>query len=85
MAATSSASRIFSLRQTATLIVRLSPLQRPTTTAQIAASPFAEVAPLAATVGSMNYSVPSGVDVATYHALVIWCQRTTTAYAAAAL
>lgn len=67
------------------LEVRLSSLAAPTTTAQITASPFADVAPLEATVGSMNYSVPPTVDVARYHSLVIWCQRTTNAYATAAL
>lgn len=67
------------------LEVRLSPLSAPRTTAQIMASPYAEIAPLPATVGSMNIAVPPAVDVSRYHSMVIWCQITINAYAAAAL
>jgi len=65
------------------LEVRLSPLPDPRTTDEIAAAPFVTVAPLKATVGSMNYPVPPDFDLSGYQSIVIWCEITRNAYAAA--
>jgi hypothetical protein len=43
------------------------------------------VAPLKATVGSMNYEVPKDIDVSKYKSIVIWCEITRNAYAAATI
>jgi len=67
------------------LELRLSPLPNPKTTDEIAAAPFVTVAPLKATLGSMNYPVPANVDLSGYKSIVIWCEITRNAYAAAAL
>lgn len=67
------------------LELRLSPLSAPKTTDEIAAAPFVTVAPLKATVGAMNYPVPASIDVSAYHSIIIWCEITRNAYAAASL
>jgi hypothetical protein len=67
------------------LELRLSPLVTPHSTDDIAKAPYAEVGPLKATVGSMNYPVPADVDPTKYRSIVIWCEITRNAYAAAAL
>jgi hypothetical protein len=67
------------------LELRLSPLPAPKSTDEIAAAPFASVAPMKATLGTMNYPVPANVDLAGYHSVVIWCEITRNAYAAASL
>jgi hypothetical protein len=65
------------------LELRLSTLPAPKTTDEIAGAPFVTVAPLKATVGSMNYPVPPNIDLGGYHSIVIWCEITRNAYAAA--
>ncbi len=67
------------------LEIRMSPLPAPKTTDEIARSGFTNVAPLKATVGSMNYPVPPGVDLTKFRSIIIWCEITYNAYAAAAL
>lgn len=66
-------------------IIRLSVLQHPDSTPQFASNPAVDVAPLPITAGSFNFAIPSSVDPAGYHSVVIWCDRLTSAYAAASL
>ncbi len=57
----------------------------PRTTRQATRAPFRRVAFLKATAGSMNFRVPDGVDLGRYRSVVIWCEITHNAYAAAPL
>lgn len=75
----------FSVTLNKDLEIRMSPVPTPKTTDEIARAPFSPVAPLKATVGSMNYPVPPNVDLTKYRSIVIWCEITYNAYAAAAL
>jgi hypothetical protein len=65
------------------LELRLSEGPNPKTTDDAVKSPFKVVAPLKATVGTMNYEVPKDIDVSKYKSIVIWCEITRNAYAAA--
>jgi hypothetical protein len=67
------------------LELRLSELPNPKTTDETVKAPFKVVAPLKATVGNMNYEVPKDIDVSKYHSIVIWCEITRNAYAAATI
>jgi|GEM_PF-3109000 len=67
------------------LEIRLSPLTTPKSTDEAAGAPYKTVAPLKATVGSMNYPVPPDIDLTQYHSVVIWCELTHNAYAGASL
>jgi hypothetical protein len=67
------------------LELRLSELANPTSTDEAATAPFKVVAPLKATVGTMNYEVPKDIDLARYQSIVIWCEITRNAYAAASI
>jgi hypothetical protein len=67
------------------LELRLYELTTPKTTDEIANAPFKVVAPLKATVGNMNYEVPADIDVSQYKSIVIWCEITRNAYAAASI
>jgi hypothetical protein len=67
------------------LEIRLSSLEAPKSTDEIARNPFKVVAPLKATVGNMNYDVPRDVDVNQFKSIVIWCEITRNAYAAATI
>jgi hypothetical protein len=65
------------------LELRLSERPNPKSTEDAVSSPFKVVAPLKATVGNMNYEVPRDIDVSKYQSIVIWCEITRNAYAAA--
>ena len=67
------------------LELRLSELPKPTSTDEVARNPWKLVAPLKATVGNMNYEVPRDVDVNQFKSIVIWCEITRNAYAAASI
>ena len=67
------------------LEIRLSEVPDPKTTDQAVSAPFKVVAPLKATVGNMNYEVPKDIDVSKYKSIVIWCEITRNAYAAATI
>jgi hypothetical protein len=67
------------------LELRLSELAHPSSTDEAARAPWKLVAPLKATVGSMNYEVPADVDVSKFSSIVIWCEITRNAYAAASI
>lgn len=67
------------------LEIRLSPLRSPHSTPQFLSIRSALVAPLPITAGSLNFSVPRGVDVRRYRSVVLWCPPVHSAYAAAEL
>ncbi len=67
------------------LEIWLSEAERPTTTPQAAAAPHVQVAFLKATTGAMNYPLPDGVDLSKFRSIVIWCELTSNAYAAAVI
>ncbi|HEX3621052.1 MAG TPA: DM13 domain-containing protein [Acidimicrobiales bacterium] len=67
------------------LEIRLSTVVAPKSTPEVEQAPFSTVAPLKATVGSMNYDVPKDVDLTMYKSIVIWCEITRNAYAAATI
>ncbi len=67
------------------LEIWLSEAQHPRTTPEVAAAPHDQVSFLKATTGSMNYPLPPGVDLSRIRSLVIWCELTSNAYAAATL
>ena len=66
------------------LEIRLSELTRPRSTDEIAKAPVRNIVPLKATTGSMNYPLPPEVDLERFRSIVIWCELTHNAYAAAA-
>jgi hypothetical protein len=57
----------------------------PRTTPEAASSPHRQLAMLDATAGAMNYEIPAEFDVSRYGSIVIWCELTSNAYAAASL
>jgi hypothetical protein len=68
------------------LELQFSPLEAPRTTKQVtdnARSP--SIAALDVTTGSLNLSVPAGVDPTQYRSIVIWCEVANSAYSAATL
>lgn len=67
------------------LELRLSERPNPRSTDEAVNSPWKLVAPLKATVGNMNYEVPRDIDVSKYQSIVIWCEITRNAYAAASI
>jgi len=67
------------------LEIRLSELAAPKSTPEVEKAGFKVVAPLRATVGSMNYEVPKDVDPTKFKSIVIWCEVTRNAYAAASI
>ncbi len=67
------------------LEIHLSPLEAPQTTDEFLSVPSVEVAPLDVTAGSMNFTVPPGIDPSRYRSVVIWCPLIDSAYAAATL
>ena len=67
------------------LEIRFSELERPRTTKEIARAPFENVVFLKATTGSMNYRLPPDAFGPRVRSVVIWCELTHNAYAAASL
>lgn len=67
------------------LELQLSPLEAPRTTEQVANARSGTIAALDVTAGAFNFKVPAELDPAKYRSLVIWCERTSNAYAAASL
>lgn len=63
----------------------LSSLPSPRTSAELPAAPGVEIALLKATLGSMNYAVPAGVDATTYKSVAIWSERAKSAFTVASL
>lgn len=75
----------FFVSQNSDLELRLSELPEPKSTPQITAAPARNLEFLKATTGSMNYLIPKDVDIGRYRSLIIWCELTHNAYAAASL
>ncbi|MEO5680062.1 MAG: DM13 domain-containing protein [Acidimicrobiales bacterium] len=67
------------------LEIQMSPVEAPTTTADVSQARSATIAALDVTAGSLNFAVPTSLDPTRYRSLVIWCERTSNAYAAASL
>jgi hypothetical protein len=67
------------------LELRLTHLQADITTKRALDAAFARVAFLEATAGSMNFTLPPGVRAEGFRSVVVWCQITLNAYAAAVL
>ena len=67
------------------LQIRLSSLERPTSTRQVEQAPHRDVAALKATAGSINLRLPAGVLRTEVRSVVIWSEITRNAYAAARL
>lgn len=67
------------------LELRLSTLERPRSTRQVVEAPFEDVRLLTATAGTMHFRVPRSALDAGVRSIVIWCEATRNAYAAASL
>ncbi len=67
------------------LEIRFSELERPSSTEQVADAPFKDIVFLKATTGAMNYHIPAGALSDRIRSVVIWCDITSNAYAAASL
>lgn len=67
------------------LELRLSTLEVPRTSEQFLAVPSELVAVMDVTAGSLNFSVPAGIDPTRFRSVVIWCPPVNSAYAAATL
>lgn len=67
------------------LQIQLSTQPSPHSDGDITGSQIAVVANMNQTAGSMNFTIPAGIDPARYHSVVIWCIELRTAYSAANL
>ncbi|HET9052191.1 MAG TPA: DM13 domain-containing protein [Candidatus Dormibacteraeota bacterium] len=75
----------FYVTPNSSLDIRFSTASAPHSDDDVASSNVAPVAGLDATAGSLNLSVPAGVDPTRFRSLVVWCISLRTAYAAATL
>ncbi|MEX0658838.1 MAG: DM13 domain-containing protein [Egibacteraceae bacterium] len=75
----------FFVTQNVDLEIHFSPLDAPRTTDEFLGARSEKVADLEITAGSMNFTVPDGVDPGEYRSVVIWCPPLQSAYAAATL
>ena len=75
----------FFVTPTFDLELRLSTHRAPRTTKDYLSARSKLVSILDVTAGSLNFSVPSGIDPADFDSVVIWCAATNNAYAAAEL
>lgn len=67
------------------LELQFSSLDAPKTTDQVNNARSATIASLDVTTGALNFAVPPNLDPTKYKSLVIWCEQTHNAYAAASL
>lgn len=67
------------------LEIQMSPVDAPRTTDEVSKARSGTIASLDVTAGSLNFTFPPGLDPTGYRSLVIWCERTSNAYAAASL
>ena len=58
---------------------------QPNSTPEAASARHRPLEFLKATAGSMNYDLPADLDVGSYRSIIIWCELTSNAYAAAEL
>jgi hypothetical protein len=75
----------FFVSPTSDLELRFSTLASPHTSAEVENASSALVSIMDVTAGSLNYTVPAGVDPSKYGSVVIWCRPISSAYAAAVL
>lgn len=75
----------FFVTPTSDLELRLSTHSAPRTTKDYTRAPSKLVSFLDVTAGSLNFSVPAGVDPTQFRSVVIWCAATAQVYAAAKL
>ncbi|MGH9226766.1 MAG: DM13 domain-containing protein [Acidimicrobiales bacterium] len=75
----------FFVSPTADLELRLSTLDAPRSSPEFLNAESELVVPMDITAGSLNYTVPSGVDPTKFRSVVIWCAPINSAYAAASL
>jgi hypothetical protein len=67
------------------LYVWLSEAQNPTTSAEVVAAPYVQLASLKSTVGTQNYVLPDDLPTSKLGSVVIWCAPVRIAYIAAPL
>lgn len=67
------------------LELQLSPLEAPQTTEEVRDARSGTIAALDVTAGSLNFALPPELDPTDFRSLVIWCEMTRNAYAAATL
>ena len=67
------------------LVLLLSTLKAPHSSTAVARARSKLIATMDVTAGSLNYTVPAGVDPTRFGSLVVWCPITVSAYAAASL
>lgn len=67
------------------LELQLSTLEAPKTTEEVRDARSGTIASLDVTAGSLNFAVPPDLDPTKFNSLVIWCELTRNAYAAATL
>lgn len=67
------------------LELQLSMLEAPQTTEEVRDARSGSIASLDVTAGSLNFAVPPDLDPTKFNSLVIWCELTRNAYAAATL
>ncbi|MDQ6846986.1 MAG: DM13 domain-containing protein [Candidatus Dormibacteraeota bacterium] len=75
----------FYVTPNAALDIRFSTPAAPHNDTDVSSAPVAHIADLVATAGSMNFSVPPGVQPAHFGSITVWCVQLQTAYAAATL
>ena len=75
----------FFVSPTTDLELRMSTLAAPHNSQDLMTAPSVLVGPMDVTAGSLNYTVPSTVDVTRFHSLYVWCSLTQSAYAGASL
>lgn len=67
------------------LELRLSTLDAPHSSQEVASAPWELVVVMDVTAGSLNYKVPAGIDPTKFRSVVVWCRPISSAYAAATL
>jgi hypothetical protein len=75
----------FFVSPTSDLELRFSSLDAPHSSPEVENAASGLVSVMDVTAGSLNYTVPSGIDPATYRSVVIWCRPISSAYGAAIL
>lgn len=75
----------FFVSPTSDLELRFSSLDAPHTSQEVEDASSDLVSLMDVTAGSLNYSVPSGIDPTKYRSVVIWCRPISSAYGAATL
>lgn len=75
----------FFVTPNADLELRFSTLANPKTSREYLDAASELVAVMDVTAGSLNYSVPAGVDPSRFRSVVVWCASVNSAYAAASL